>query len=122
MKIAIDPLPHLKQEAEVQINRYFNSLAYEAGQTGAEHAAKRHAAAELKKGGETPSWFLEAAEIEGLNVVELADLILNKPDEAVERGNKRRTALVAVRKAETATEVEAILVEFNPPNPATGSR
>ncbi len=109
MKLSLDPLPALRERAEGDINAHFNRLAYEAGQRDAEHAAKRAAARLALERHTVLDWFGEAAAIEGQEPADLARAILAKPDEAAERGNARRRAIVAVRTAESAAAVESIL-------------
>lgn len=125
MKLSLDPLPALREQAERAINDHFNRLTYEAGQRDAEHAAKREAARnvtsrsllqqhlqEVNFETFTPAWFVEAAAIEGVTPDAFAAAILSKPDEAAVRGNARRAAIVKVRAAISAAAVESVLADL----------
>jgi hypothetical protein len=112
MKLSLDPLPALRERAEEAINAHFNRLAYDAGQCDAEHAAKRTAARSALDHDLVPDWFNEAAAIEGQEPGAFARSILAKPDEAAERGNARRRAIVAVRAATTVATIDSVLAEL----------
>lgn len=107
MKIAIDPIPKARIEAEQKINARFappQSMAI-----AFEHFRKRMAAEQVLSGASAPDWFAEAARIEQMSVEELARLVAEKDDEFMRGMNLRRAAIRAVRAARTPAEIEAIV-------------
>jgi hypothetical protein len=75
------------------------------------HAAKKALALRSVRTEE----FLAAAEIEGVTPEELQQTILSKPDDIVGKDNARRRLIVAIRKANSVTEIDKILTSAGLP-------
>jgi hypothetical protein len=111
MKITVDPMVALRKTAEDKIEGIINAEASLNLYRDQEHAAKRLAAKAVISG--DASHHLQAeAEMTGTTVEELARVILSKPDNVLERGLRRRKALMAVRHAKTPAEIDAVLKEL----------
>ncbi len=104
MKITLNPLKRLLERAEQRVNLHFHPQGVDFA-----HDRKRAMSRTIVAGGEPAPEFTEAAAIEGLDVLELAELILSKPDAVMVRENARRTAIVELRAAKSIDELEQIL-------------
>jgi len=113
MRINLDVLSSVKEQAETQINRRFSRPADNA----VEYSAKREAARDyLRLGIEAPELAAEA-ELMGVSVENLARAILAKTDVALQRGLERRRAVLAVRNAKSKAEIDAVLATLGPEMP-----
>ncbi len=104
MKLTINPMKKLLEKAELRVNVRFHPQGSDFA-----HDRKRAMSRAIVAGGEPAPEFVEAAEIEGLSALGLAELILSKPDAVMARENARRTAIVELRTATTNDELERIL-------------
>jgi hypothetical protein len=95
-----------REGAESIVNKSFYPTTLELV-----HAAKKALAQASVESAE----FVAAAEIEGVSPQELRDVILSKPDDIVAKDNKRRRLIVAIRKAKTTAEIDAILTDAGLP-------
>src|SRR4051812_24491916 len=112
MKLKLNPMDQVVKRAERRIN-----LHRVASTQDLAHDRKRQIAQAVLAGIEPPPEFQQAAEIEGVSVEALANIIVSKPDVLMMAENGRRTMIVAVRKAKSPQEVDAILADI-PENPA----
>ena len=118
MKVTIRTLPLMQRLAEERVESHFSALALDVTGKQAEHAMKRRAAEHVRDGEDPPEWFVEAAKIEGISPVDLAALILSKPDTTAYNAIARRRAIVRVRQAKSQEDLERILDEERIPQRA----
>lgn len=116
MKIKLRPM--LDQgylcEAEEAVNQAINIEASINVHRDQEYALKRKIAADVLAQGESaaPLEFAKEAELMGLSVVALAQIVAAKPDEVLARGLRRRADVLAIRNAKQPSEIEAILQKY----------
>jgi hypothetical protein len=111
VKITIDPMLALRQAAEDKIEGIFNVEASLNIHRDQEHAAKRQAA-KAQLNGEKSDHLEAEAKMTGTRADDLARVILSKPNNVLERGLRRRQALVAVRTANSPAEIDRVLKEL----------
>jgi hypothetical protein len=107
MRITVDPMPHLRERARWRVDAQFNAQAMP--HRDAARAAKR-AAAKRVLAGESEASLDEEAALRAVTALELAALILSKPDELQEREIKRQRLLKAIADAATPAGLDAALV------------
>lgn len=101
-------------EAEEAVNQAINIEASINVHRDQEYALKRKIAADVLAQGESaaPLEFAKEAELMGLSVVALAQIVAAKPDEVLARGLRRRADVLAIRNAKQPSEIEAILQKY----------
>lgn len=111
MKFTIaDPMPALKARAEELVNEFYYATT---SAQHLEHTTKKIVAQQLKSDPSvTPAWFLEAAEVEGLQPLKFAELIISKPDGFMDNAVARRRTILAVRGAKTPADLDEILKQL----------
>lgn len=99
-----------REEAKSIIDQGFAN-SYNAQRVEA-HRRKREEAREVVSGAatETPLLSAEAARV-GVDLVVLAQQILDRPDEFCEQENQRRILIERIRAANTKSEVDEIVAE-----------
>lgn len=111
MKLVIDPMPALRNEATDKINaRYLNLIRADLAKRTVHQRKAEQARAVLT--GDVASTFAAEAELRGLKVEDFANLVLSKAkagDGYNEVELMRQRALLAVETATTPAEIEAIL-------------
>lgn len=115
MKLSINPLPALVARAEFYVNTSWAPRPQDLA-----HDRKRRLAEQATAGGKVSPEFAAAAELEGMTTFELAALILSKPDALMERENRRRAIIVALRAATSRAEIDQILQANNVQMPPSG--
>ena len=114
MKISLDPMTHLRYQAEAHIDGHFNTKSRMSSHKVQEYALKRQHAMHVVGGG--TSELLEAeAKLTNISSLELAHIILGKEDELVKDTLARRKAILTIRAAQSQEEIDAVLAEFNIP-------
>jgi hypothetical protein len=108
MKIMVDPMAALRRAAEDKVENFFNVEATLNVHRDQEYAAKREAAKAVLAGGVSEHLQAEA-DLRGTSAETLAKVIVSKPNNVLERGLRRRKALMAVQNAKTPAEVDAVL-------------
>lgn len=104
MKIVVNPVAALLAVAEKRALLHFTPDAMDLV-----HARKRAQAEAVLAGFDPSADFAQAATIEGMTVNELANLIVSKPDNLMEKENARRTVVVKLRQAKNGAELEQVL-------------
>lgn len=111
MKLVIDPMPTLRNEATDKINaRYLNLIRADLVKRTVHQRKAEQARAALA--GNVEPTFAAEADLRGLKVEEFSNLVLNKAkadDGYNEIELMRQRALLAVEAAATPAEIEAIL-------------
>lgn len=109
MRLQLDPMPALREEATRRINERFAGIATANAHRDHVHARKR-ADAQIVADGGAPSELLSAeAEMRGVAVHELAALIVSKPDTVAARELERQRIMLAVDRAASKDELAALL-------------
>lgn len=111
-----------KTAAENAVNEYFNNEAFRSIQKDQEHKAKREIAIAVLNDPSfvPPQPFLEEAAASGLTDFDLAKQISEKPDNVMARGALRRADIIAIRRATTPTEIDAVLMKYTVDSSNTG--
>lgn len=104
-----------KTDAENRINEYFNAQAVLSIQKDQEHKAKRDIANAVLSDPSfvPPASFSDEAQLMGIEVSALAQQIIDKPDEILERGLRRRADILSVRNASVPAAIEDILKKYS---------
>lgn len=106
----LDPLPAKRLQVEEIINKQF---PWQFNQRDMAYVQKRILAKEIIAGFAPSQDFTRAAEVEGMDTTTFANLILSKPDIAMQKENERRERVLRARNAKTTDELKAILTELN---------
>lgn len=106
----VHTLAQLVKRAERRIN-----LHCMIGSHDIAHDRKRTLAAAVLAGASPTPEFEKSAAIEGLTIIAFASLVVSKPDELMDKENRRRALIVQVRNAKTVDELNAILASNNVP-------
>ncbi len=104
MKLNLDPMPALKAERKLRVNDAFGKIGNQ--HLDQAYAQKREWAKSLD------DRLLPEAELRGVSVEKLAELILSKPDTVAVREEKRQRILAKIEKAKTPAELESIFVDI----------
>lgn len=108
MKINLDPLPNLRLAAEDKINQHFNEISKTFLHRDKAHASKRAIAESVVNGGASTDEFVEEATLRGLSPLDLAKLILSKPDTLAARELQRQKLMIAIQSAGTPEALDAL--------------
>lgn len=119
MKIIMNLMPTHLAKAEAAIDGHFNAQAAMNAQKDQEYTAKKSIALDVLAGGDVPAVFAAEADLMGLSVSDLANVIASKPDLVLERGLRRRTAIIAVRAATTSSAIDEVLKRNSVPSITT---
>lgn len=120
-RLRIQGLQQIKTAAIAMVDYHFNQRAGFGAQKDLEHQVKREVAFRVAAGAEPPAAFVAEAELYGQSPVELANTILSKDDDVLERGLARRKIIMEIRAAGSSQAIEAILNQheierpFEPP-------
>lgn len=118
MKIKLQPMldPDYLMAAEETVNQAINIEASINVHRDQEYALKRKIAADVLADGEhvPPFEFEKEAALMGITVVQLAKMIVGKPDAVLARSLRRRLDVLAIRNAKQPSEIEAILKKYRP--------
>lgn len=106
MRLSVDPMPALRAARKERINAAFNAAAAHTAHLDQAYAQKREWA-KAQDARLTPE-----AELRGITVAELSDLILSKSDTLAERELRRQSILAKIEKAKTPAELESIFVDI----------
>jgi hypothetical protein len=114
MRVALDPMPALKQRTVDQINAHFDGLA--RPHRDAAHAMKRNVASVVMGNpARAPDWFSQEADLRGITPTAFANLILSKGDTVADRELQRQRAMAAVDAAATPAALSAIVDKLRSP-------
>lgn len=102
MKITINPMPGLKAAKIIRVNENFNNIALGSLNREQAHAQKRVWA------GTNDTRLKPEADLRGISVDALAEIILSKPDTATDRELHRQTIMLRIEAAQTPEELNAI--------------
>lgn len=108
MKLIIDPMPVLRQAKADEITMRFNKLAAGNAHTDAAYAHKRLVAAAVAAGSAPTAELQAEACMRKMTALELARLILAKPNVVAQRELQRQELLARVTVALTPGELETI--------------
>lgn len=110
-KINLDPMPMFRISGIARVNEHFNRRFHERAHIDYAHSNKRQVARAFMLGediGADHPFAAEAAS-RGMNLLDFAQMIANKPDTISMREGDRQEALAAIEAAETPADIELIL-------------
>ncbi len=115
MKISMDPMAKLRITGSAAVNLFFMRLAGEQLHRDAAHRRKREIARDVVAGkGGNPA-FTEEARLRGIQPLELARQIKDRPDAIDERELQRQRLLIGIEQAATPEQIETILKDAGIP-------
>lgn len=110
MKIIADPMPMLRVQAIARVNEQFNRKFMERAGIDHAHGRKRQIAAAVMAGepiaDDHP--FIVEAKRRGMETLDFAQMIANKPCSISAREGVRQETIAAIEAAATPAELEAI--------------
>jgi hypothetical protein len=116
MRISFDPMIAMRVAATLQVNNFIQGTASIGAHIERAHRAKLQDAKALLEGGSASDLLAEEAELRGIEVEELARLILSKAQEngdaLTTREIHRQRVLKMVADAITPADIEAILQQY----------
>lgn len=129
MKISMDPMSRLREDAESKIDLHFNSLAVASAHRDAAHKAKREIAQSVMDQLSNPGLlgrlgfrnvaqipddhpFAQEAALRGLPVEEHARDIVAKPDNVQLRELRRQRLRALIKAAQTPAEIAGLIAAF----------
>ncbi|MFC0243687.1 hypothetical protein [Rhodopseudomonas telluris] len=111
--LTIDPMPALRADAKLKIDRAFNQAAVGSAHLDAAYAAKREIARRVADGDAAAAEALQdEAALRGVTAAALAADILTKPDTLADREARRQVALSEIRQASTPDDLKAVLGKY----------
>jgi hypothetical protein len=111
LKIQFDPMPMMRIQAIARVNEHFNRRFHERAHIDHAHGRKRQVAAAVMAGeaiADDHPFVLEAAG-RGMNKLDFAQVIANKPDNISKREWDRQQAIAKIETAEAPSDIETIL-------------
>jgi hypothetical protein len=104
-----------RERAESFVNERINIQAIQSAHQDHEYKIKREIAINLiaDNTASVPQEFNDEAALMKITPIELAKLIVAKPDNVLARGLRRRADVLAIRNANTPGEIEAILLKYS---------
>ena len=113
-RVIISGSPEVALRAKVaeDVNEAYNRLTSNNIHRDLAHAQKRLEASNIASGGEASKEFQVEADLMGISALELAAMILSKPNEAAARELERRKLLIKIA-AGSIEELKAIMSEIN---------
>lgn len=119
MKLTLDVMPALRRARVEAVNRSFNAIAAEQLHRDQAHAAKRAEASAIVAGvasadpfGPVASdEFAAEAALRNIAVIELAQLVLSKPNEAAQRELRRQQIMARIEAAATPADLDNVGAE-----------
>lgn len=115
MRLELDPMPPLRAAAEERVNAHFNRLVVDNIHRDFIHQNKRAIVRDPSRWTELAT----EAELSGLTVDRLVEIIASKPDEVAERELQRRGLILSIRRATTPDEIDRLLLAC--PDPLRGA-
>lgn len=97
-----DPMVELREQRKAKVNENFNAIATANAHLDAAYAQKRQWAETLDER------LKPEADLRGITVAELAELILSKPDLVAAREYERQQIMARIDAAATPAELDGI--------------
>jgi len=108
MRLALDPMPVLRLAARDKVDLHFSEQAQRRSHRELAHAAKRTAAQQLLAGEINTDLDFEAG-LRGITPLDLARIIVSKPNTLMQRENMRQAAFAEIAAATLPAELDAIV-------------
>ena len=113
MRISIDPMPQLRAKYVELVNNHFNRVASENVHKDQAYSQKRTIASQVEHAfSKAPSSFSGEAELRGVSLVELAGLVLSKPDTIGDRELLRQQTLRKIADAQDLGALDQALLDI----------
>ena len=103
-----DPMPALREARKAAVNENFSKIAATNLQRDMAHAAKRIEAQAIVGGAVASAEFAAEAELRGITPLELANVVLSKPNEAAQRELRRQQIHALIEAAKTEPELNFV--------------
>ena len=107
-------MPAFRAEAIDRAEMHYNGLAVASQHREQAHRHKSEAANHIVMGYDNND-LDEEAELRGMTRLQLAELILSKPDELMPRENERQRVKFAIARAKTREDIADIMAEAKIP-------
>lgn len=109
-RLNLDPMPMLRVSAVAYVNEHFNRRFHERAHIDHAHGRKRQIAAAVMAGEvlDPDHPFAVEAKMRGVNLLDFAQMIANKPCNISARELQRQQALAAIDQADTPAALDYI--------------